>query len=138
MFADIVPSEAIPEGGDEIARAAALVKELQRMGIKLETLQGLVGPEKWIAAIKAQKDISGKVIEGRINAREDKIVLAGDILFGVIEAVATTDKTVPAAVAQKLALVQEAVAIAAKFEDVKPVNSKIADVIEAYRQKVRP
>ncbi len=129
--------------GWEIANAADLLDQLDYLGIPKESIKGLVGPEKWtkglrdalaVALDKKGEDIAKNVVSGYTDAGENEIIFAGNVLFGVVEAIATNDKQLPSAVAQELELIQEAVStIAVKDKEFK---TSIADEIESYRKQV--
>ncbi len=119
--------------GWEIANAADLLDQLDYLGIPKESVKGLVGPKEWTDGIKAQKGIADNVVVGNTNAEKNQIAFAGNILFGVIEAIVTTDKQLPSEVAQRSKLVQEAIGIAVKDKEFK---TSVADEIESYRKQV--
>lgn len=132
MFAAILTQEEMYDG--EISNAADLLKQLERIGIKRESIAGLVGSNEWTSSVKAQEGISKDVIRVNADAKEYQIAFAGNALFGVIEAIARTDKQLPSELAGKLGLAIEGMNITVTSE---MVNSRIQDFVTAYRETVK-
>lgn len=131
MFAAIVSQEDMQEG--DISNPADLIKQLQRMGIALESLQGFVGPKEWVAAMKKQPGVSDKAVEGNVDAKGNTIAFTGNALFAVVEAIASPERTLSPDIQQALDVVMEATSIAVTSNEINP---KITDSIESYRNQV--
>lgn len=132
MFAAIPTQEEMYEG--KISNAADLLKQLERIGIKPESIAGLVGPNEWTNAIKAQKGISKDAISANTGAQENQIALASNALFGVVEAIARSDKQLPNNLALELDIMTEGMNMSVTSREVK---SRIQDFITAYRETVK-
>jgi fructose 1,6-bisphosphatase len=131
MFAAIPTQEEMYEG--KISNAADLLKQLERIGIKRESIAGLVGFGEWTSAIKAQEGISKDAISANTDAKENQIAFAGNALFGVVEAIARADKQLPSEIAGKLDIVVKDTAIVV---EAKEINAKIEDLITSYRKTI--
>jgi hypothetical protein len=131
MFAIVVTQDDMQEG--EIANPADLIRQLKRMGITPELLQGFIGPKEWVAAMKKQSGVSDKAIEGSVDAKDNTIAFAGNALIAVVEAIAAPERTLSPDVQRALDVVMEATSIAVTAN---AINDNVTDTIESYRKQV--
>ena len=132
MFAKIQTQNDMYEG--EISDAASLLKQLERIGISKSSLAGFIGPSAWAENLKQQTDVPTNVVLGIVEAKDNEVAFAANAFYGIIEAIASPDKKLTPAIAERLdLLVLTTTSMAVRP---KEITNNIKDVITEYRETV--
>jgi len=146
MFARIVTQEDMYEG--QISNPADLVKQLNRIGIPVESIVSVVGSSLWadrvssvsgrdVSTIVGEMSLEVKrtVVVVKVDAEENKVAFASNALFGAVETLATADRKLPEPIVEKLDIVLLPTgAMEVKQEE---VNRRVSDEITTYRAAVK-